>query len=312
MLMTSALLEHLMDMGDGTKLLTVAVYALFVTLLVYLWTRKDPLGDSSDESLDLLISDTATSDSDSIESVRQFTVLEAIQKPELYCLFVSFLIGGGSSLVLINNLGQLVPSLGGQKDDQDVFVSLIRYGSYCSQGTDQCVSVSNCAGRLIAGAIGDALLRSKGIPRPFVFGGALACCGAGLACLTVGTMTAIYPAALLVGLGYGAQNSLCPTLVSEIFGLKHFAAIYATNSLSIAVSSYSLATKLASELYDQHLKDGETECHGPQCFRLTFAICSMACAACMLVTWLLARLSQRRYRTLYPQFYKGHTAIQSS
>lgn len=43
----------------------------------------------------------------------------------------------GSGLVFLNNLAQLVPSLGGAPGGQDVFVSIF--------------SVTNCAGRLVFG-----------------------------------------------------------------------------------------------------------------------------------------------------------------
>ena len=56
----------------------------------------------------------------------------------------------------MSNLAQIVPAIGGQKGDEDTYVSIL--------------SVCNCIGRLAQGAMGDAALTRWGTPRPVVFG----------------------------------------------------------------------------------------------------------------------------------------------
>ena len=69
------------------------------------------------------------------------------------------------------------------------------------------------------------------------------------------------------------------TLSSEVFGLKYFATIYKLLSLAPSIGGYFLATVLAGSIYDSHATPsadpGKPEkCHGKECFRDTFLICS--------------------------------------
>ena len=50
------------------------------------------------------------------------------------------------------------------------------------------------------------------------------------------------------GIAYGSFNALPPTLVSEMFGQKNFASIYAINSLAGAAASIGVASQMAGAL----------------------------------------------------------------
>jgi hypothetical protein len=73
------------------------------------------------------------------QQLREFTMLEAVATLDFWILFVAFLFSSGAGLILINNLGQIVPAIGGQKGDEDTYVSIL--------------SVCNCIGRLACGVM---------------------------------------------------------------------------------------------------------------------------------------------------------------
>jgi MFS family permease len=49
--------------------------------------------------------------------------------------------------------------------------------------------------------------------------------GVSMLLMMVGTYEYLFPAIVLCGLAYGSFNALCPTLISELFGMEHFAKI---------------------------------------------------------------------------------------
>ncbi|CAI5475513.1 unnamed protein product [Closterium sp. Yama58-4] len=55
----------------------------------------------------------------------------------------------------------------------------------------------------------------------------------------------------LVGAAHGAHWTLMVTTASELFGLKHFGALYNTLSISSTLGSYCLSVKLAGYIYDR-------------------------------------------------------------
>jgi len=128
---------------------------------------------------------------------------------------------------------------GTQSGDEDIFVTLI--------------SVANCAGRLISGAVSDLVIAKTGgkFPRPALM--SIACFIMALAFALVAswsTLTSLYIASVLIGACFGGCNALNPAFTSEIFGLKHFGSIYGTFGLSLAAGSFAFAHSLAGALSD--------------------------------------------------------------
>eukprot|EP00050_Salpingoeca_kvevrii_P009535 m.3472 g.3472 ORF g.3472 m.3472 type:complete len:520 (-) comp2313_c0_seq1:191-1750(-) len=302
LLVASAMLEHFLTMSRAARLiLTFASLAVFGLLLGFLWTRKDSrdgplsLHDSSTEKVALLnstsIQEKPSSGTSATEglNIPQYNVVQALSGLNLYLIFFSALFGGGAGLLLINNLGQIVPAFGGSKDAQNVFVSLL--------------SVCNCGGRLLAGFAGDKLLAKFGYPRPLVFAVALGIMAISNFMIMSGSIGALFPACVLAGLSYGAFNALVPTLISEIFGLKHFAAVYGTNALCFAIGSYAFATKLAGSVYAHHAPAGSKTCIGTDCYQMSFLITGTLCTLAIALSLLLMRRSRERYSLLYPDYY---------
>eukprot|EP00937_MAST-01D_sp_MAST-1D-sp2_P007730 g7730.t1 len=148
------------------------------------------------------------------------TLCESLRRAEFWLLFLVYFLGGGAGLVLINNLGQIAPTLGMAPGSEDTFVSL--------------VSCSNAFGRIAAGALSDTVLQ-RGMPRPVVVLGAMLLMVVTHGLLAFSSAILLYPASVLCGLSYGAINAVFPTVLSEVFGIEHLGAIYATNSIALAL-----------------------------------------------------------------------------
>jgi hypothetical protein len=71
---------------------------------------------------------------------------------DFWCIFLQFCVGTGAALALLNNLGQFVVALGGERGGQVVLVSLF--------------SVANAGGRLLMGYVPEHFLHARGTPRP--------------------------------------------------------------------------------------------------------------------------------------------------
>lgn len=77
----------------------------------------------------------------------------------------------------------------------------------------------------------------------------------------------------------------------------------AFNSISLATGSYGMATVMAGRLYAQHPQEDKACTAGVQCYRTTFLICAVACAAMSAIMLGLARVTRKRYRQIYPNFF---------
>ncbi|KAL6874360.1 hypothetical protein ACP4OV_013380 [Aristida adscensionis] len=106
----------------------------------------------------------------------------------------------------------------------------------------------------------------------------------------------LYIGTFLVGLGYGAHWAIVPAAISELFGIKHFGAMY--NFLTVANPTGSLifSSLIASNLYDYEaekqahhrqnsallrdmgfLAEGPLKCEGAVCFFVSSLIMSAVC-----------------------------------
>ncbi|CAI5477069.1 unnamed protein product [Closterium sp. Yama58-4] len=271
------------------------------------------------------------------------TLLQAAVTPEYWLLFFAMGCGTGSGLTAINNLAQVAESLGSAS--VGALVAL--------------VSIWNFLGRMAAGYVSEQCLKRWCTPRPLCMLLVQAAMGCAHLLFSIGDPLLLYPAAALVGAAHGAHWTLMVTTASELFGLKHFGALYNTLSISSTVGSYCLSVKLAGYIYDRQsaiqrsallhlqglssaspsvspptiaaianwgteaaatagqvgaaeaqlvLEDSQLaeasqlphRCMGPDCFRLTFLVMALVCAAgiCSLLNLV------SRTRRLYQEFHK--------
>lgn len=212
---------------------------------------------------------------DDTDTHRTLNVLQAMTKLEFWLLFVAMAGGLGSGLALVNNLSQIGQSLGYSSVEINTLVSLY--------------SIWNCLGRFGAGYLSDVVLHRNGWPRPV------------LMVITLGTMTIghivvasgfsgnLYIGTILIGLCYGSQWSLMPTITSEIFGVLHMGTIFNTIAIASPMGSYCLSVQVIGRLYDEQTDGGDT-CTGKHCFMVSFFILASVCLlACLLALVLLFR-----------------------
>jgi len=236
-----------------------------------------------------------------------FTLMQALVKADFWLIWFSLLLGSGSGLTVIDNLGQMSQSVG--FEDAHIFVSLI--------------SIWNFLGRVGGGYFSEIIVREHTYPRHVALAIAQILMAAGHFLFAMAWPGTMYIGTFLVGLGYGAHWAIVPAAVSELFGVKHFGAMY--NFLTVANPAGSLVFSglIASNLYDseaekqaqQHhmtalqsprllhnmglLADGPLKCEGSVCFFVSSLIMSAFCVVGAGLSLIIVQRTKRVYAHLY-------------
>ncbi|KAL7106638.1 hypothetical protein ACP275_06G006200 [Erythranthe tilingii] len=236
-----------------------------------------------------------------------FTMMEALIKADLWLMFFSLLLGSGSGLTVIDNLGQMSQSLG--YDNTHVFVSMI--------------SIWNFLGRIGGGYFSEKIVSDYAYPRPVAMAAAQVIMAVGHFFFAMGWPGAMYIGTLLVGLGYGAHWAIVPAAASELFGLKKFGALYNFLTLANPAGSLIFSGVIASSIYDReaekqaqgrlpgisrgllssfssyvHLEE-PLKCDGAICFFLTSLIMSGLCIIACMLSMILVYRTKPVYAQLY-------------
>ncbi|CAA0824627.1 Major facilitator superfamily protein [Striga hermonthica] len=236
-----------------------------------------------------------------------FTVMEALIKADLWLIFFSLLLGSGSGLTVIDNLGQMSQSLG--YDNTHVFVSMI--------------SIWNFLGRVGGGYVSEKIVRDYAYPRPVAMATAQGIMAIGHFFFAMGWPGAMYVGTLLVGLGYGAHWAIVPATASELFGLKKFGALYNFLTLANPAGSLVFSGLIASSIYDREAEkqahghnnqlqrsllssfssfvrlDEPLKCDGAICFFFTSLIMSGFCIVAVVLSMILVYRTKPVYAHLY-------------
>lgn len=206
------------------------------------------------------------------------TFIEGALSLELPLTMIALFAGTGSGLVTINNLGQITKALGADADGADVYVMLL--------------SIANCLGRMIIGAISDGTARY--ISRPMWLAFAVASMGGAQLLSAYADLNSLYFAVVWTGASYGMFWSIGPALISDRYGQANFASIYSLTSLSTGLASYLLSAVMASAFYQAHTPAGSTTCLGQACYQTTFsalaALCGVGTLSAAFVSWRLRGL----------------------
>ncbi|KAJ0969224.1 hypothetical protein J5N97_022101 [Dioscorea zingiberensis] len=235
-----------------------------------------------------------------------FTLMQALIKADFWLLFFSLLLGSGSGLTVIDNLGQMCESLG--YDDTHVYVSMI--------------SIWNFLGRVGGGYFSEIIVRDHAYPRPVAVAVAQIFMAIGHFFFAMGWPGVMYIGTFLIGVGYGAHWAIVPAAASELFGIKNFGALY--NFLTVANPAGSLIFSgvIASGIYDYEaekqahkpqnlsmlgrllygtrLYAGEAlKCEGSICFFLSSLIMSGFCIVAVILSMILVYRTKVVYANLY-------------
>ncbi|WJX35023.1 hypothetical protein P8452_23070 [Trifolium repens] len=220
-----------------------------------------------------------------------FTLTQALVKADFCLMFLSIILGCGSGLTMINNMGQICQSLG--DNNVNVYVSVI--------------SISNFLGRVGGGYFSEVIVRNFGYPRLVALAIIQGVMSLGLCYYTIGLVGQVYVIAITMGFGYGSHWSIALAATSEIFGLKNFGTLY--NFLTIASPVGSLLVSgLASTIYDyyaeqqaKHRNDNNELllCEGNICYSLTCGILAVVCLFAAGLSLIIVQRTKRFYSQLY-------------
>lgn len=235
-----------------------------------------------------------------------FTLMQALIKADFWLIFFSLLLGSGSGLTVIDNLGQMSQSLG--YDNTHIFVSMI--------------SIWNFLGRIGGGYFSEMIVRDYAYPRPVAMAVAQVTMALGHLFFAMGWPGSLYIGTLLIGLGYGAHWAIVPAAVSELFGLKNFGALYNFINLANPTGSLVFSGVIASSIYDREAEkqahhhhhqqqnmgsifsgmlsvDDPPKCEGSICFFLTSMIMSGICIIAVVLSMVLVHRTKVVYANLY-------------
>ncbi|XP_014491323.1 protein NUCLEAR FUSION DEFECTIVE 4 isoform X1 [Vigna radiata var. radiata] len=230
-----------------------------------------------------------------------FTLTQALIKADFWLLFISMIMGSGSGLTVIDNLGQMSQSLG--YDNAHIFVSM--------------VSIWNFLGRVGGGYISELVVRDYAYPRPIALAVFQLIMTVGHLFIGMGWPGAMHVGTLLVGLGYGAHWAIVPATASELFGLRNFGALYNFITLANPTGTLVFSSLIASTIYDSeaekqhpqsmgslllHLPNVAAEslkCEGSVCFFLTSMIMAGLCVVAAGLCTVLVLRTRIVYANLY-------------
>ncbi|KAL0364638.1 UNVERIFIED_CONTAM: hypothetical protein Sangu_0561400 [Sesamum angustifolium] len=206
---------------------------------------------------------------DALELREDLNLLKAMGTISFWLLFFTTMCAMGSGLATVNNMSQIGESLGYTTLEINTLVSLW--------------SIWNFLGRFGAGYISDYFLHVKSCPRPLFIVMTLAAMSIGHAMIAFGFPGALYAGSILVGVCYGSQWSLMPTIASEIFGKAHLGTIFNTITIAGPVGSYILSVKVVGYIYDKEASEHGGTCIGTRCFMLAFIIMASVTVSGFLV-----------------------------
>nr|CAB3481547.1 unnamed protein product [Digitaria exilis] len=237
-----------------------------------------------------------------------FTLMQALIKADFWLLFLSLLLGSGSGLTVIDNLGQMSQSLG--YEESHIFVSMI--------------SIWNFLGRIGGGYFSEIIVKEYAYPRAIALAIAQVLMAIGHFNFAMAWPGTMYVGTLLVGVGYGAHWAIVPAAASELFGVKYFGALY--NFLTVANPAGSLVFSgiIASGIYDaEAAKQAQQrhnstllamparvatmiseaapalKCEGAICFFLSSLIMSGFCIIAVVLSLILVYRTKIVYTSLY-------------
>jgi MFS family permease len=200
----------------------------------------------------------ATSDDEMLPDEEHLNPLQAMRTVNFWLLFLAMVCGMGSGLATINNMSQIGESLSYTTVEINNLVSLW--------------SIWNFLGRFGAGYISDYLLHTRGWARPLLMVITLATMAAGHIVIASGFPGNLYLGSILVGICYGSQWSLMPTISSEIFGVRHMSTIFNIIAIANPVGSYIYSVRVIGYIYDEEASGEDDSCYGTRCFMLSFLI----------------------------------------
>ncbi|KAL4360323.1 hypothetical protein S245_028257 [Arachis hypogaea] len=236
-----------------------------------------------------------------------FTLSQALMKADFLIMFFSIVLGCGSGLTMINNMGQICQSLG--DNNVNVYISVI--------------SISNFLGRVGGGFFSEVIVRNFAYSRLLALAVVQGMMAVGLSYYAMGLVGQVYVVAISTGFGYGAHWSIAIAAASEIFGLKNFGTLYNFLTVASPTGSLFLSGFVASKIYDYYAEQQAKQrvqslkaslnftlpyvarneeslvCEGNICFSLTCIIFAVVCLFAAALSLILVHRTKRFYAQLH-------------
>ncbi|KAI3726915.1 hypothetical protein L1987_66722 [Smallanthus sonchifolius] len=183
----------------------------------------------------------------------EMNLLQAMCTVNFWLLFLAMVCALGSGLATINNITQIGESLDYSTVEINAMISLW--------------SIRNFLIRFGGGFVSDFYLHRYGWGRPLFI--SFTQLGMIIGHLIIGSSGNLYLGSVIVGVCYGSQWSLMPTITSEIFGVKHMGTIFNTIATANPIGSYILSVQVIGNIYDKQAEARGGSCRGIRCFMLS-------------------------------------------
>ncbi|CAL5082572.1 unnamed protein product [Urochloa decumbens] len=216
----------------------------------------------------------------------EHTIAQALTSMDFWVMFASFLMGVGTGLAVMNNLGQMGVAMG--YADVSLFVSM--------------TSIWGFFGRIASGTISEHFIKTRAIPRPLWNAASQVLMAAGYIVMALAVPGSLFIGSVVVGACYGVRLAVTVPTASELFGLKYYGLIYNILILNLPLGSFLFSGLLAGLLYDAEatpVPGGGNTCVGAHCYRLVFLIMALACAVGFGLDVLLSVRTKRVYARIH-------------
>ncbi|TVU10191.1 hypothetical protein EJB05_43703, partial [Eragrostis curvula] len=216
----------------------------------------------------------------------EHTIAQALTSLDFWLMFASFLMGVGTGLAVINNLGQMGVAMG--YSDVSLFVSM--------------TSIWGFFGRIASGTISEHFIKTRALPRPFWNAASQIVMAAGYIVMALAMPGSLFIGSVVVGACYGVRLAVTVPTASELFGLKYYGLIYNILILNLPLGSFLFSGLLAGLVYDAQatpVPGGGNTCVGAHCYRLVFLIMAIACVIGFGLDVLLCVRTKRVYAKIH-------------
>ncbi|CAJ2634213.1 unnamed protein product [Trifolium pratense] len=287
-LMIIIILENIFTLQLSIRIFTfILLMMLLASLLCIAFKAHEKCAsDSTSESFltegsNLIAREDSSRNQRTMRQGENLNLFKAAKTLNFWILFVSMACGMGSGLATVNNMSQIGESLG---------YSTIETGSLVAL-----YSIWNFLGRFGAGYVSDYFLHTRRWARPLFMVITLMIMSIGHVVIAYGLPGALYVGSILVGICYGSQWSLMPTITSEIFGVEHMGSIFNTISVASPVGSYIFSVRVVGYMYDKEAPEEGNICVGTHCFMFPFLIMASATILGSLTALCLFLRTRRFY-----------------
>ncbi|PNX82732.1 nodulin-related protein [Trifolium pratense] len=287
-LMIIIILENIFTLQLSIRIFTfILLMMLLASLLCIAFKAHEKCASNSasesflTEGSNLIAREDSSRNQRTMRQGENLNLFKAAKTLNFWILFVSMACGMGSGLATVNNMSQIGESLG---------YSTIETGSLVAL-----YSIWNFLGRFGAGYVSDYFLHTRRWARPLFMVITLMIMSIGHVVIAYGLPGALYVGSILVGICYGSQWSLMPTITSEIFGVEHMGSIFNTISVASPVGSYIFSVRVVGYMYDKEAPEEGNICVGTHCFMFPFLIMASATILGSLTALCLFLRTRRFY-----------------